>query len=68
MALASWRLYPAVAAELREATAIDVEHMTAGTLYPLFRVRELDEARARTTWPLAREFGLEILSPPRKER
>ena len=29
-AIESWRLYPAVAAELRDLTGVDVEHMTAG--------------------------------------
>ena len=37
-----------VAAELRELTGVDVEHMTAGTLYPLHSGREIAEARAST--------------------
>ncbi len=61
LALESWRLYPGVAAELRDLTGVDVEHMTAGTLYPLGHARELDEARARCGWPLAREFGVEVV-------
>ena len=35
LAVESWRLYPQVAAELRESTGIDVEHVTAGTLHPI---------------------------------
>lgn len=61
LAIESWRLYPAVASELRELTGVDVEHMTAGTLYPLHSDREIAEARARLTWPLAREFGIEVV-------
>ncbi len=38
LAVASWRLYPVVATELRERTGIDVEHVTRGTIYPLYTV------------------------------
>ena len=61
LALESWRLYPAVVAELREQTGVDVEHMTAGTLYPILHRTGLDGARERTTWPLAREFGVRVV-------
>ncbi len=53
LAIESWRLYPRVASDLRELTGVDVEHMTAGTLYPLHRLRQ--------TWPLAKEFGIEVV-------
>jgi glycine oxidase len=61
LALESWRLYPAVVAELRRLTGVDVEHMTAGTLYPLRSPREIDAARAQQRWPLAGEFGVEVV-------
>jgi glycine oxidase len=56
LALASWRLYPGVVAELRERTAIDVEHVTRGTLYPLSVTEQAPEA-----WALVPEFGVEVL-------
>ncbi|MBI2526993.1 MAG: glycine oxidase ThiO [Candidatus Rokubacteria bacterium] len=61
LAVESWRLYPAVVAELQGATGMDVEHMTAGTLYPLVGDAEVEAARDRTTWPVAREFDVELL-------
>jgi glycine oxidase len=61
LAIESWRLYPAVASELRELTGVDVEHMTAGTLYPLHSPEEIEAARLRRTWPLAGEFGIEVV-------
>jgi glycine oxidase len=61
LAIESWRLYPGVAAELRELTGVDVEHMTAGTLYPLHAPREIEAARLRRSWPLAGEFGIEVV-------
>ena len=61
LAIESWRLYPGVASGLRELTGVDVEHMTAGTLYPLHSDREIEEARLRRSWPLAREFGIEVV-------
>jgi glycine oxidase len=61
LALKSWRLYPAVVAELREQTGVDVEHMTAGTLYPILHRTGPDVVRERTTWPLAREFGVRMV-------
>ncbi|MGH7365518.1 MAG: glycine oxidase ThiO [Candidatus Rokuibacteriota bacterium] len=60
LAIESWRLYPTVVAELRDLTGVDVEHMTAGTLYPLHSPREIEAARERRSWPLAREFGIEV--------
>jgi glycine oxidase len=61
LAIESWRLYPGVVAELRAITGVDVEHMTAGTLYPLAGPREIDEGRARLAWPLARELGIRLV-------
>jgi glycine oxidase len=59
LALASWRLYPEVAEDLRERTGIDVEYVTRGTVYPLASAREVDEAAARARRPEARELGIE---------
>ncbi|MGH7277785.1 MAG: glycine oxidase ThiO [Candidatus Rokuibacteriota bacterium] len=62
LALASWRLYPAVAEELRERTGIDVEYVTRGTVYPLFTVDDVRraETRAARQAPCLRaEFGIE---------
>ena len=61
LAIESWRLYPAVAAELRDLTGVDVEHMTAGTLYPLHSPPEIAAARQRRGWPLAGEFGIDVV-------
>ncbi len=61
LAIASWRLYPQVVAELREVTGVDVEHMTAGTLYPLASPADVEDARARCGWPLAAEFRVEMV-------
>lgn len=57
LALASWRLYPGVVAELRDRTGIDVEHVTRGTIYPL----SATDARDVEAWTLAPEFGAELL-------
>ena len=61
LAIESWRLYPRIVAELREATGVDVEHMTAGTLYPLAGPADVEDARAQCGWPLAAEFGVELV-------
>jgi glycine oxidase len=61
LAIESWRLYPRVVAELREATGIDVEHVTAGMLHPIATPADLEDARARCRWPLAVEFGVEVV-------
>ena len=61
LAIESWRLYPRIVAELREATGVDVEHMTAGTLYPLASPADVEDARAQCGWPLAAEFGVELV-------
>ncbi len=61
LAVESWRLYPQVVAEIREVTGVDVEHMTAGTLYPLARPADVEDGRARCGWPLATQFGVEMV-------
>jgi glycine oxidase len=61
LARRSVQLYRGVADELRDLTAIDVEYMTAGTIYPLLSASELAGARARARWPSARELGVEVL-------
>jgi len=59
LALASWRLYPSVAEELRERTGIDVEYVTRGTIYPLGNASDVrrGEARSRLEWN--RQLGIE---------
>lgn len=61
LAIESWRLYPRVASDLRQVTGVDVEHMTAGTLYPLHTPQEIEAAHLRRAWPLAKEFGVEVV-------
>jgi glycine oxidase len=61
LAIESWRLYPEVVAELRQLTGVDVEHMTAGTIYPLRTPREISAAREQRSWPGADELGLEVV-------
>ena len=61
LAVESWRLYPRIVAELREVTGADVEHVTTGTLYPLSGPADVEDARARCGWPLAAEFGVEVV-------
>jgi glycine oxidase len=59
LALASWRLYPAVTDDLRARTGIDVEYVARGTVYPLATAAEVDEAAAKARRPEARELGIE---------
>jgi glycine oxidase len=59
LAVESWKLYPDVARELRERTGIDVEHVTRGTIYPLYTAADVREAEARTRWARDREFVVE---------
>lgn len=59
LAVASWRLYPEVAEELRERTGIDVEYVTRGTIYPLLDAEELEAVRARARRPESGDFGIE---------
>ena len=50
LAIASWRLYPAVARSFA-TTGIDVEHVTRGTVYPLFTAQDLRQAEVRGLRP-----------------
>jgi glycine oxidase len=59
LVVASWRLYPAVAQELRTATGIDVELTTRGTIHPLFTVEDISDAAARAQWAVNRGLGIE---------
>jgi glycine oxidase len=59
LALASWRLYPGVARELRAATGIDVELTTRGTIHPLFTVEDIRAAAERAEWAVSRQLGVE---------
>lgn len=66
LAVASWRLYPAVAADLRERTGVDVELVRRGTLYPLYHTGETLETGLPDT--LAAEFGVEPLDEDETRR
>ena len=61
LALDSWARYPDIARELRDVTGVDVEHMTAGTLYPLFDRDEAAEAEEQLRSPLAKEMGMRVV-------
>jgi glycine oxidase len=60
LALASWRLYPSLADELRELTGIDVEYMTRGTIYPLMSVDDIRRTEARIADRLDPTYGIEV--------
>jgi glycine oxidase len=66
LAVASWRLYPTVAADLRERTGIDVELVRRGTLYPFFDAGEIAEMTVPE--PLATEFGAQLLDEEQVRR
>jgi glycine oxidase len=59
LALASWRLYPAVVESLRELTGIDVEYVTRGTIYPLFSADDVRRAEVRVADRFQPEYGIE---------
>jgi glycine oxidase len=59
LAVASWRLYPGLVRELRERTGIDVEHVTRGTIYPLYTAHDVRDAEHRAAWALGPELGIE---------
>jgi glycine oxidase len=61
LAIASWRLYPEVAAELRERSGIDVELVRRGTLYPAFAAAAFDSSGPALSAELAAEFGVQML-------
>jgi glycine oxidase len=57
--VASWRLFPGVARELRAATGVDVELVTRGTIHPLYNVEDIRDAADRAAWAGARGLGVE---------
>jgi glycine oxidase len=59
LAVASWRLYPAVVRELHVATGVDVELTTRGTIHPLFTVDDIRDAAARAEWAINRQLTVE---------
>lgn len=59
MALASWRIYPKTIAAVHEATGIDVEHVTHGTIYPLATAADVRHAERTAKNPAAVELGIE---------
>jgi glycine oxidase len=61
LALDSWARYPDIARELRDVTGVDVEHMTTGTLYPIFGAEELREAEEQGRFPLGEEMGMRVV-------
>ena len=61
LALDSWARYPDIARELRDVTGVDVEHMTTGTLYPIYTREELVGAQEQTRFPLSKEMGMRVV-------
>ena len=59
LAIASWRLYPQVAEELRGRTGIDVEYVSRGTIYPLLTTEAVRAAGARVARLQSSVFGIE---------
>ncbi|PYO02477.1 MAG: glycine oxidase ThiO [Candidatus Rokuibacteriota bacterium] len=59
LAIASWRLYPGVVRELRERTGIDVEHVTRGTIYPLYTADDVRAAEERARRAEDLDLGVE---------
>ncbi len=59
LAMASWRLYPGVVRELRERTGIDVEHVTRGTIYPLYTADDVRAAEERARRAEELDLGVE---------
>jgi len=59
LALASWRLFPSVATELRDRTGIDVEYVTRGAIYPLATAADVRRAESRSRLAWNRELGIE---------
>ena len=57
--VASWRLYPTVARELRTATGVDVELVTHGTIHPLYSVEDIRAAADRAALAVSRGLGVE---------
>jgi glycine oxidase len=60
LALASWRLYPALTEELRALTGIDVEYVSRGTIYPLLSGEDVRRAEARVGDRFDPVYGIEV--------
>ncbi|HVR62209.1 MAG TPA: glycine oxidase ThiO [Polyangia bacterium] len=63
LGLRSRALYPALAAELRDATGIDIGYLKSGVLAVALTAAEEAELGARRVWQLARGLRVEALSP-----
>jgi glycine oxidase len=63
LGLRSRALYPALAAELRDATGIDIGYLKSGVLAVAFDAAQEADLAARRTWQLARGLRVETLSP-----
>jgi len=61
LALASWRLYPEIIAELRTATGVDVEYTTTGSLHVLFTPEDVRAAEAWCNGAAAKAAGVTLL-------
>jgi glycine oxidase len=61
LAVASWRAYPGVAAELRDRSGIDIELVRRGTVYPVLGAAGPGAAVPALPPPLAAEFGVRTL-------
>ena len=66
LAIASRRLYPGVADDLRARTGVDVELVRRGTLYPLHHAGEAVETGL--AGPLVEELGVELLDEDETRR
>ena len=62
LGLRSRALYPALAAELRDATGIDIGYLKSGVLAVAFDPAQEADLAARRTWQLARGLRVETLS------
>jgi glycine oxidase len=63
LGLRSRALYPALAAELRDATGIDIGYVKSGVLAVAFDAVQEADLGARRTWQLARGLRVDSLSP-----
>jgi glycine oxidase len=62
LGLRSRALYPALAAELRDATGIDIGYLKSGVLAVAFDPAQEADLATRRTWQLARGLRVETLS------
>jgi len=63
LGLMSRALYPALAAELRDMTGIDIGYLRSGVLAVALDAASEDELAGRRTWQTARGLRVEALSP-----